>query len=237
MDDLQVRRSILSDPKGRDEALNEAIKNDIAKQKFVQEIDALDDKIAQAMNIPVPDGLYDKLILRQTLASHQQQKSKTRVRLAMAASVAFVMGLTVNFMMFSSTYKNLGDYAIAHVNHEASHFSNNGQPTVTLASLNDKMSAFKGSFNSTFGTLMFADYCHFDGSKSLHLVFQGQSSPVNVFILPDDKDIEFVANFANDKLQGRSLNFNHSNIIVVGDKKEPIQQWQDRVKKSITWSI
>ncbi len=237
MDDLQIRRSILSDPKGRDDALNEAIKNDIAKQKFVQEIDALDDKIAQAMNIPVPDGLYDKLILRQTLASHQQQKSKTRVRLAMAASVAFVMGLTVNFMMFSSTYKNLGDYAIAHVNHEASHFSNNGQPTVTLASLNDKMSAFKGSFNSTFGTLMFADYCHFDGSKSLHLVFQGQSSPVNVFILPDDKDIEFVANFANDKLQGRSLNFNHSNIIVVGDKKEPIQQWQDRVKKSITWSI
>ena len=160
MDDLQVRRSILSDPKGRDDALNEAIKNDIAKQKFVQEIDALDDKIAQAMNIPVPDGLYDKLILRQTLASHQQQKSKTRVRLAMAASVAFVMGLTVNFMMFSSTYKNLGDYAIAHVNHEASHFSNNGQPTVTLASLNDKMAAFKGSFNSTFGTLMFADYCH-----------------------------------------------------------------------------
>ena len=101
MDDLQVRRSILSDPKGRDDALNEAIKNDIAKQKFVQEIDALDDKIAQAMNIPVPDGLYDKLILRQTLASHQQQKSKTRVRLAMAASVAFVMGLTVNFMMLS----------------------------------------------------------------------------------------------------------------------------------------
>ncbi len=237
MDDLQIRRSILSDPKGRDDALNDAIKNDAAKQKFVQEIEALDDKIAQAMNIPVPDGLYDKLILRQTLASHQQEKSKTRVRLAMAASVAFVMGLTVNFMMFSSSYKNLGDYAIAHVNHEASHFSNNATPTVTLASLNQKMAAFNGSFDSTLGSLIFADFCRFDGSKSLHLVFQGQSSPVNVFILPNDEDIEFIANFANEKLQGRSLNFNHSNIIVVGDKKEPIQQWQDRVKKSITWSI
>ena len=237
MDDLQFRRSILADPKSRDDAINEAIKHDSAKQKFTQDVAALDDKIAQAMNIPVPDDLYNKLILRQTLASHQQQKSKTRVRLAMAASVAFVMGLTINFMMFSSTYKNLGDYAIAHVNHEASHFSNNDQPSVTLASLNDKMAAFKGSFDSTFGTLIFADYCRFDGSKSLHLVFQGQSSPVNIFILPDDEDIEFIANFANDKLQGRSLHFNHSNIIVVGDKKEPIKQWQERVNKSITWSI
>jgi len=237
MDDLQFRRSILADPKGHDDETKQAIKNEPARQKFAQEIDALDDKIAQAMNIPVPDDLYNKLILRQTMASHQQQKSKTRVRLAMAASVAFVMGLTINFMMFSSTYKNLGDYAIAHVNHEAAHFSNNDKPSVTLASLNEKMTAFKGSFDSTFGTLIFADYCRFDGSKSLHLVFQGQSSPVNIFILPDDEDIDFIANFSNDKLQGQSLHFNHSNIIVVGDKKEPIKQWQERVSNSITWAI
>jgi hypothetical protein len=237
MDDLQFRRSILADPKTRDDAINAALKSDPAKQKFVQETESLDSKIAQAMNIPVPEDLANKLILRQTLASHQQQKGKTRVRLAMAASVALVMGLTANFMLFSNTYKNLADYAIAHVNHEAAHFSNTDQPTVTLASLNDKMSAFKGSFASTFGTLIFADYCRFDGNKSLHLVFQGKSSPVNVFILPDDQDIEFVANFENSKLQGNSLHFNHSNIIVVGDKNEPIKQWQDRVSQSITWSI
>lgn len=237
MDDLHIRRSILADPKARDEAMNEAIKSDPVKQKFVQDVEALDDKIAQAMNVPVPDDLYNKLILRQTLASHQQQKSKTRVRLAMAASVAFVLGLTVNFMMFSSTYKNLGDYAIAHVDHEASHFSNADEANVTLASLNDKMASFKGSFNSTFGTLIFADYCRFDGSKSLHLVFQGESSPVNVFIVPNDEDIEFNAKFANDRFEGRSLNFNHSNVIVVGDKKEPIQQWQERINNNITWSI
>jgi len=237
MDDLQIRRSILADPKNRDEALNSAIKAEPTKQKFAKEVEALDDNIIRAINVPVPDDLANKLILRQTLASHQQQKRKTRVRLAMAASVAFVMGLTINFMMFSSTYKNLGDYAIAHVNHEAAYFSNDDSPSVTLATLNEKMAVFNGSFDSTFGTLIFADYCRFDGSKSLHLVFQGKSSPVNIFILPNDEDIKFVANFANDKLQGRSLNFNRSNIIVVGDKKEPIAQWQDRVNHNITWSI
>ena len=237
MDDLQFRRSILTEPKNRDEDVCNAIKQDPAKQKFVQDVDALDNKIVQAMNIPVPNDLCNKLILRQTLASHQQQKRKTRVRLAMAASVAFVMGLTVNFMMFSHSYKNLGDYAIAHVNHEASMFSHNAQASVSLASLNDKMTTFKGSFDSTFGTLMFADYCRFDGTKSLHLVFQGKTSPVNVFIVPNNDDIEFNADFSNDNLQGRSLRFNQSNVIVVGDKQEPISQWQERINNNITWSI
>ena len=60
MDDLQFRRSILTEPKNRDEDVRNAIKQDPAKQKFVHEIDALDEKIAQAMNIPVPDDLYNK---------------------------------------------------------------------------------------------------------------------------------------------------------------------------------
>lgn len=237
MDDLQFRRSILADPTYRDNAISEAIIDDAVKGKFAHEIEMLDDKIAQAMNIPVPDDLCNKLILRQTLASHQQQKSKTRVRLAMAASVAFVMGLTVNFMMFSSTYKNLGDYAIAHTNYEATYFTNHDEATITLASLNDKMASFNGIFDSTFGTLIAADYCRFDATKSLHLVFQGENSPVNVFILPNNEEIEFNAEFESDKLHGRSLNFNNSNVIVVGDKQEPLNKWQDRINKNITWSI
>lgn len=237
MDDLQFRRSILANPKYRDDAINDAINEDPAKQKFANDIDMLDDKLAQAMNIPVPDDLCNKLILRQTLASHQQQKSKTRVRLALAASVAFVMGLTVNFMMFSNTYKNLGDYAIAHVAHEAADFSNSDIANVSLASLNDKMASFNGSFDSTFGTLIFADYCRFDATKSLHLVFQGKNSPVNVFIVPDNKEIEFNAEFANAELEGRSMHFNQSNVIVVGDKHESLDKWQERINKNITWSI
>lgn len=237
MDDLQFRRNILADPKHRDEALIAAIKHDASKQKFAHEIDNLDDKITQAINVTVPDDLCHKLILRQTLASHQLQKRKSRVKLAMAASVAFVIGLTANFMMFSSSYKNLGDYAIAHVNHEAKHFSNTAQPSVTLASLNEKMATFKASFDSTFGALLFADYCPFDGRKSLHLVFQGISSPVNVFVLANDDNIEFVRDFDNKELHGRALNFERSNIIVVGDKNEPLEKWQERVNKNITWSI
>ncbi|SEK45735.1 Protein of unknown function [Colwellia chukchiensis] len=237
MDDLQFRRSILADPNHRDDAINAKIKQDPVNKKFTQDVTALDDDIAQALNINVPSELVNKLMLRQTFASHQQQKSKTRMHLAMAASVAIVMGLMINIMLFSSTYKNLGDYAIAHVNHEAEYFSNQSEAAISLASLNEKMAVFNGRFAKAFGKLLFADYCRFDGNKSLHLVFQGKTSPVNVFVLPNNEDIKFVAQFSDDKLQGRSLHFKQSNVIVVGDKQEPINLWQERLNQNISWSI
>lgn len=237
MDDLHIRRSILADPHTRDDAINDAINNDETTKKFVQDIEELDEKIAQAINIPVPDDLASKLILRQTLESHQQEKRKTRIQFAMAASVTFILGFSINFMMFSNSYKNLGDYAIAHVDYESSKFSNTDQANISLASLNEKMASFNGHFDSTFGTLISANFCHFDGNKSLHLVFQGKTSPVNVFILPIDEDIKFNENFSNKRLVGHSVHFKNSNVIVVGDKEEPLNQWQERINNNITWSI
>ena len=90
MDDLQYRRRIYADPKCQDEDMLAAQQADPAKKEFAQELNQLDEKLKQAMKVPVPDGLCEKLILRQTLASHQQKKRKSRVHLALAASVAII---------------------------------------------------------------------------------------------------------------------------------------------------
>jgi hypothetical protein len=237
MDDLQFRRRIYADPNTRDEDMLAAIHSDPAKQNFTQELESLDSKLFQALNIEVPVGLSDKLILRQTMASHQEQKRKSRVRLALAASVAFVMGLTINFMQFSNAYNNLGDYAIAHIAHEEGHFSNTSTANVSLASLNDKMATFNASFTDSIGKLMFANYCRFDGMKSLHLVFQGTTSMVTVFIVPNNEELKFTADFSTEKLIGKSQHFKNNNIIVVADKSESLTQWQTAIDKNISWSI
>ena len=237
MDDLQFRRSIYADPKFRDEALEDAIASDPAKQQFAQDIESLDEKLAKAMAIPVPEDLANKLMLRQTLASHQQQKKKTRIQLAMAASIAFALGLTFNFMQYSSPYSTLGDYALAHVYHEEGKFSNDDDVRVSLAALNSKMSSFNGSFNQDLGELISAQFCPFNGIKSLHLVFQGKSSPVTVLIVPNHEELKFIEEFRDNKLKGKTLLMNDTNIIVIGDENEPLQQWQDNIEQNVSWSI
>ncbi|MEW6983319.1 DUF3379 family protein [Colwelliaceae bacterium 6471] len=237
MDDLQFRRSIYADPNSTDKDVRTAQREDPSKDNFAKEIQKLDKKISAALDVPVPEDLYNNLILRQTLSSHQQQKRKTRVQLALAASVAFAIGLTMNSMLFSSAYSNLGDYALAHVYHEADYFSNNDEAKVSLASLNEKMASFDGSFTSSIGKLLSADYCHFDGRKSLHLVFQGETDVVAVFVVPQSKDLIFESEFSDNKLNGASTKFARANVIVVGGKDEPLDQWQQNINDNVKWSI
>ncbi len=237
MDDLQFRRSIYADPSSQDDDIIEAQNTDPAKKQLAKELCQFDEKLKQAMKIPVPEDLSNKLLLRQTLASHQQEKRKTRVHLALAASVAIVAGVVVNYLQFSNSYTNLGDYALAHVYHEQSAFSNNDNTRVSLTSLNKKMTTFNGSFSESMGELISADYCRFDGMKSLHLVFQGLTDTVTVFVVPKKEHLSFTNKFSDNELQGESMDFKHTNIIVVADKSESLSQWQRAINDNITWSI
>ncbi|MDG1750352.1 MAG: DUF3379 family protein [Thalassotalea sp.] len=236
MDDLLFRRNIYADPKTTDPDVISAKKSDPAKQKFAQEIEQLDEHILAALNVSIPEELSEKLILRQSLASHQQQKKSSRIKLALAASVAFAVGLTVNHLQFSHAYSSVGDYAIAHTNHEAHYFNNNTEAKVTLASLNKKMASFNGSFSDGLGELMMADFCRFDGMKSLHLVLKGQTSPVNIYIVPANEHLTFMKEFANGELNGVANDYKNSRIIVVGDKQEPLIQWQKKIRDNVRWS-
>ncbi len=237
MDDLLFRRSIYADPNTTDPDVNAAKNADPTRQKFAQEIEQLDQKIFQALNVDVPIGLSEKLILRQSLASHQQQKKSGRIKLALAASVAFAVGITVNHFQFSHAYTTIGDYAIAHTRYESNHFSNDDEATVTLASLNKKMASFNGSFSGEFGELMMADFCRFDGMKSLHLIFKGVNSPVNIYVVPENEHLAISKKFANEAFNGVVNNFKNSHIIVVGDKKESLKDWQKKINDNIQWSI
>ena len=237
MDDLEYRRSIFADPTSQNDNIIAAQNADPAKKQLAQELCKLDEKLQQAMKVPVPDDLSNKLLLRQTLASHQQEKRKYRIHLALAASVVIVAGLVINYLQFSSNYNNLGDYALAHVYHEESAFSNNDISRVSLTSLNKKMTAFNGSFSESMGELISADYCRFDGMKSLHLVFKGVTDTVTVFVIPKKEHLAFTDKFSDEKLRGESLGFKNANILVVADKNESLTKWQRKVNGSITWSI
>ncbi|PCH97550.1 MAG: hypothetical protein COB83_02145 [Gammaproteobacteria bacterium] len=237
MDDLTFRRSIYADPSSQASDIIAAQNADPAKKLLAKELCQFDEKLKQAMQVSIPEDLCNKLLLRQTLASHQQEKRKSRLHLALAASVAIVAGLVVNYLQFSSSYNNLGDYALAHVYHEQSAFSNEDSTRVSLTSLNKKMTTFSGSFSEKMGELIWADYCRFDGMKSLHLVFKGVTDTVTVFVIPKKEHLAFTDTFSDAKLQGESLGFKHANILIVADKNESLEQWQRTINDNISWSI
>lgn len=237
MDDLQFRKNLYADPANVDADIRKAIANDPQKERFFTELEKLEQELGQALSVDVPEGLSEKLILRQTMDSHKQQKRKSRVQLALAASIAFGIGITINMFQFSSAYNNLSDHALAHVYHEEGMFQNIANKQLTLTSVNQKMATFGGNFKGLVGDIISADYCRFDGIKSLHLVFKGENSPVTVFVIPHNDQLAVSNDFFDDNFNGKTTQFVQSNIVVVAEKDEAIDYWQGKINENIEWSI
>ncbi len=121
MDDLEFRRRMLSDPKHRDKAMQEAIAAHEANSKFADDVLNLDARIAEAMRVEVPDGLADRILFSHSSAADNVVRPRfVRRAMAMAASVAFVVGLAVGQvnwgnLLVTPAQASLADIAVKHV--------------------------------------------------------------------------------------------------------------------------
>lgn len=236
MDDLEFRRAVYADPHTEDEGVQQSAANDPAKQAFIEEMRNFDDKLSKALEVPVPENLSQRLILRQTLESHNAQRKRSRVHLALAASVAFAVGLSVQMLYGPLGQENIGSHSLAHVNHGLQHLYN-AQENNSVDQVNVKLARFGGQFKSAMGKAVFANYCDFGGVTSLHLIYESTEGRVSVFITPADADFEFVEDFADDRFVGQAMAFQRAHITVVGDKGKSISPFTNKVKENIVWEI
>jgi hypothetical protein len=236
MDDLEFRRAVYAEPFSEDEQLQQAATDDPSKQAFVKEMRQFDDKLSAALQVEIPENMAERLLLRQTLESHSQNKRRGRVHLALAASVAFAIGISVQLFYSPFTNPNIGTYSLAHVEHGISHLYNANEQN-SLAQVNAKLARFGGKFDRSMGEVVFANYCQFDGITSLHLILQSSEGRVSVFVTPADANFEFVDEFSNERFVGKGLAFDKAQITIVGDRNKPIDNFTKKLEESLSWEI
>jgi len=173
MDELKFRRQAYGDPNNQDPEFLEALSQSEDNQAFIAELKALDGKISQALRIPVAEELSEKLLLKQQLAVHHAQRRRTGWMLAMAASVAFVAG--VSFSLWRQGPVDLGQHALAHVRHETIAMISDAD--ISYQAVNAKLASLKGlgsaRFSSQPGRVFYSTFCDFQGIESIHLVLAG----------------------------------------------------------------
>ncbi len=234
MDDLQFRRCIYANPHTDDAEVLAEIANDSQKLQFVKEMKAFDRQLEKALKVNVPEDLAERIILRQSLGQHQQQKRKSRIQLAIAASIAFAVGIAINLQ--SPTFQSVGEYALAHTHHEEMMFSNNMPTQITLAAANEKLTTYGAQMAQPLGKLISAGYCDFGGVHALHMVYQGENKPVTVYIIPKDTPFNFDTAFSDESLHGLAKQYPTANVIIVADKQESIASWQQKMEQAVRWS-
>ncbi|WP_164078293.1 DUF3379 family protein [Alteromonas facilis] len=233
MDELEFRRVVYSDPNTQDPRVLAAIQADPAKKAFVEELKALDEQLLAASKVPVPETLASKLIWQGTISDYASHKKRTRVYLSMAASVAFVVG--ISFTLWHQQTGDIGQEALAHMYYtEASEGPR--ATTVSLTQVNDRLSGFGATLVGDIGVLKSANYCTLDAIKSLHLIVETSEGLVSVFVLPEDKSHNVLTAFSDYKYAGEILKPERANVLIVGEKQQNLSKIKQDVAEKLLFS-
>jgi hypothetical protein len=225
MDELSFRRTIYAEPNTTDPDIIQAAKDDPAKQVFWDEVKAMDAQLAQAMSIPVPENFADKLILRQGMDEFSQKRQKRPWYIALAASVAMVVG--VSYVTLFAGNNGFSNDIYAHINHEYMNkeIAMTGQH-VSQNVINEKMATFNGVLSGEIGDVLSANYCYLGTIKSLHMIIKGKTGLINLFVVDNNNSKELKEDFSTNGLVGTSFLLQSAKIIIVGDDKEQVSHLQ-----------
>lgn len=222
MDDLTFRRHAYGEPNSQDEDFLRHIIDHPNDGLLVSELKSLDKELVKALSIEVPDDLAAKILLRQQLNSHQERRKNTGYLMAMAASIAFVVG--VSFSLLTLTPVNLSANALAHVYHEPKALAMD--QNLGFEDVNFKLAGLTGMKQAKFvqqpGKIYFTTYCDFQGVQGLHLVMQGEHGKVTVFIIPVEKRMVLEEAFADNKYQGLGFQTAGSYMLLVGEQAQDL---------------
>lgn len=233
MDDLSFRKAVYADPFTNDQAVIDAAQKDPKKKAFWDELKEMETQLQQAMNIPVPENLAERLILRQSLKQHERTQQKKPWYLALAASVLLASVVSFNMLSGGDGSKFEND-VFAHMDHVDVELMKSGE--VDMDAVNAKLASFNGSVDEGLGNIVSANYCYLDKIKSLHVIIRGDSGLISLFVVPDSITESISDSFSNASFQGAAFLLESAKIIVVGDDSQSVEDVKARAKSSLRFS-
>lgn len=232
MDDLRFRKTVLADPFTSDPEIIQAAKEESDKRKFWDEVKAMEYGLQDAMKVPIPENLAEKLILRQSLSSHEEARSKRPWYLALAASALVASVLTVGVL--NSGKSTLASDVFAHLNHVNFEIMKSGN--FDLNELNTKLASFNGEVIGDLGDIVSANYCYLDKIKSLHLIVRGENGLTSLFVVPDSISDSIGDSFSNGSFIGSAFLLESAKIIVAGENKNDVESLKSLAREALAFS-
>jgi hypothetical protein len=233
MDELEFRREVYANPNVDDPRVKQAAEADPAKMAFLKDLRKLDADLTEAAKVPVPENLAHKLIWQGTITDFETHKKRSRRHLALAASIAFVVGVSFTVWQQQSHTIDFSHEALAHMYYQE---MIPGAQAVSLTDVNAKLQTFGASLASNIGNIMSANYCHLDKQRSLHLVVDTEDGFVSIFVLPKEANGSFDQAFSDTRYAGERLDVQKANVLIVGDKGQNLNHVKRNVKEQMIFS-
>jgi hypothetical protein len=212
---------------------------------YRQEMRALDERIARALAIDVPEFRMPELPPieadnRRRAGASGFRPSRFRspplwVGLAAAAVVAAVL---VAGPERERGGQDLADQIVAHMDHEEASRRVTSVPVATQT-LNQVVGGQVSGMDQDIGLITYAMSCVINGRTVPHLVIQGNRGPVTLILLPEET-IDASIPLSGNNVHGVLLPVGSGSIAVIGqreDQLDEIGRIGQKLAESVEWNI
>ncbi|WP_033138047.1 DUF3379 domain-containing protein [Aeromonas finlandensis] len=259
MDELEFRRNAMIQPNDQQPDFLAAAEASQANRHYLDEMKQFDHTLKRAMQVDAPAGLAERILLRQAMQQETdtqddaqpsrplgatQVKSRTSTswrQIAMAASVAFLLGMSTRWITLPDappTAFSLAQVAMAHVYGEAP-FIEGVDERVNLQNINAKMEIYGATLSGMDGLkVTYVNHCSFFQGPALHMVIQGKMGPVTLFLVPKHVPLTLQqVHFEDGTLKGEIVQLKGANMVLIGEMKEPLAPVANALQSRLQWDI
>ncbi len=202
---------------------------------------ALDDRIARALEIDVPALTLPELPLDDSdrptasnVVSLPARKSFARPAwYAMAASVMLAVVIGVRMFGIGASYESLADEVLAHLDHEPYALRASTTP-VSDSRLGAVVPADVAIMDHSGGLITYAQSCVINGKSVPHLVIQGERGPVTILLMPEEA-VSAAVPLDGDNTHGVILPVGDGSIAIIGAREERLEGIEKSVLNSVRW--
>lgn len=247
MDELEFRRRAVIDPHDTQDAFTDMAKASPANRKWLEEMKQFDHRLSKGMQVEVPPGLAERLLLRQAIGAESPPSRPPAPRasgwkpLAIAASVAFLIGVSTRWLPWPSSpvaQASLAQVALAHVYGEEP-FIAGVDEQVSLQTINAKMEKYGATLMNMqdMARITYVNHCAFYQGPALHMVLQGKMGPVTLFMVPKHVPLRLDPRFDDGRLKGEVIPLKGANLVLIGEMEEPLDPLSRQIESRLHWSI
>ena len=234
MNCIEFRRTLLTEPSGADPEFAEHRRGCPECADAVERSAHFERLLGEAINIEVPENFASRILLKQSFEPRAERPWWRKPRAyALAASLLLVLGLVGMQLNSHLQQRRLSEEFVALVN--AAPYALAASKPVSSREISATLEPAGLDLQGSIGNVTFAGRCVVRGKISGHIVVQGDTAPVTVFLISE----QLVASRAainSDFYSGVILPQDSGTIAIVSAPGEPLEKVEAQVRSAIRWA-
>ena len=246
---LEFRRLCLSEPGSRDDGYLRHREECDDCARYADTVDVVDGKLEEAMRIPVPDDLVNRIRLRQVIQDEQSGGGFRPMKVALVAGVilAVTLGTLFGYQLHETNQyiRQLAASAVDHTRMErqGNHFvAEHKDPKRQRARFKQVLAAFGGNVMDdeldALGEILHVQVCALDSINGpvAHAVIQGEQGEITVYYV-FGRSLRGPENFDQGQFKGMLVPTGQGNMAILGDPGEQLVAVADKLEQAVAWHI